>query len=50
MTDKKVIEDKAFELHTADGFACQDPGCMFPADLYSWCTRSAAIAAIRGDR
>ena len=35
-------EQEAFDRHTAEGFRCTDPGCMFPvmAQYYTWCTRT----------
>ena len=42
MSDTKdQRDDTAFERHTADGFRCTDPRCMFPAQPYTWCTRKA---------
>ena len=29
----------AFDRHTDEAFRCTDPGCMFPAQPWTWCTR-----------
>lgn len=39
MSDTRQEQDLAFDRHTADGFRCTDPECMFPAQPYTWCTR-----------
>ena len=36
MTDE---QQAAFDRHTDEGFRCTDPGCMFPAQPATWCTR-----------
>ena len=40
--DKEQREQAAFDRHTEDGFRCTDPGCMFPAQPWTWCTRRAS--------
>lgn len=37
-TRKERIQ-AAFDRHTAEGFRCTDPECMFPAQTWTWCTR-----------
>ena len=36
MTDEQQV---AYDRHTAEGFFCTDPCCMFPVQPWTWCTR-----------